>query len=205
MRVYARHSGQQVALTTLRKDMLANDSEGLDVDTINTYILALKKIFVIEDVESWNPNLRSKAAIRSSDTRYFVDPSIAAASLGIGPTDLINDLNTFGFLFETLCIRDLKVYASALNGKIYHYRDSYGLECDAVLHLRNGDYGLIEIKLGGERLIEEGAKNLKKLANNLDTTKMKSPSFLMVLVGTGSYAYKRKDGIFVVPIGCLKN
>lgn len=185
--------------------MLANDSEGLDVDTINTYILALKKIFVIEDVESWNPNLRSKAAIRSSDTRYFVDPSIAAASLGIGPTDLINDLNTFGFLFETLCIRDLKVYASALNGKIYHYRDSYGLECDAVLHLRNGDYGLIEIKLGGERLIEEGAKNLKKLANNLDTTKMKSPSFLMVLVGTGSYAYKRKDGIFVVPIGCLKN
>ena len=205
MRVYARHSGQQVALTTLRKDMLANDSAGLDVGTINTYILALKKIFVIEDVESWNPNLRSKAAIRSSDTRYFVDPSIAAASLGIGPTDLINDLNTFGFLFETLCIRDLKVYASALNGKIYHYRDSYGLECDAVLHLRNGDYGLIEIKLGGERLIEEGAKNLKKLANNLDTTKMKSPSFLMVLVGTGSYAYKRKDGIFVVPIGCLKN
>lgn len=135
---------------------------------------------MIEDVESWNPNLCSKAAIRSSDTRYFVDPSLAAASLGIGPNDLLNNPKTFGFLFETLCIRDLRVYASALNGKIYHYRDSYGLECDAVLHRRDGSYGLIEIKLGGERLIEEGAKTLKKLSDTIDTTKMKEPAFLMV-------------------------
>ncbi|WP_290138941.1 ATP-binding protein [uncultured Dubosiella sp.] len=205
MRAYARHSGQQVSLATLRKDMLVNDTDRLDTETINSYISALKKIFVIEDSESWNPNLRSKAAIRSSDTRYFIDPSIAAASLGIGPNDLLNDLKTLGFLFETLCIRDLRVYASALNGKIYHYRDSYGLECDAVLHLRNGSYGLIEIKLGGDSLIEEGAKNLLKLADTIDTTQMKSPSFLMVLTGTGSYAYRREDGVYVVPIGCLKD
>lgn len=205
MRAYARHSGQQVSLATLRKDMLVNDTDRLDTETINSYISALKKIFVIEDSESWNPNLRSKAAIRSSDTRYFIDPSIAAASLGIGPNDLLNDLKTLGFLFETLCIRDLRVYASALNGKIYHYRDSYGLECDAVLRLRNGSYGLIEIKLGGDNLIEEGAKNLLKLADTIDTTQMKSPSFLMVLTGTGSYAYRREDGVYIVPIGCLKD
>nr|WP_300921194.1 DUF4143 domain-containing protein [uncultured Dubosiella sp.] len=203
MRSYARHSGQSVPLETLRKDILNNDMDRLDSATISSYINALKKIFVIEDVESWNPNLRSKAAIRSSDTRYFVDPSLAAASLGIGPTDLLNDPKTFGFLFETLCIRDLRVYASALNGKIYHYRDSYGLECDAVLHRRDGSYGLIEIKLGGERLIEEGAKTLKKLSNTIDTTKMNEPAFLMVLTGTGSYAYRRKDGVYVVPVGCL--
>lgn len=203
MRSYARHSGQSVPLETLRKDILNNDMDRLDSATISSYINALKKIFVIEDVESWNPNLRSKAAIRSSDTRYFVDPSLAAASLGIGPNDLLNDPKTFGFLFETLCIRDLRVYASALNGKIYHYRDSYGLECDAVLHRRDGSYGLIEIKLGGERLIEEGAKTLKKLSNTIDTTRMNEPAFLMVLTGTGSYAYRRKDGVYVVPVGCL--
>lgn len=203
MRSYARHSGQSVPLETLRKDILHNDMDRLDSATISSYINALKKIFVIEDVESWNPNLRSKAAIRSSNTCYFVDPSLAAASLGISPNDLLNDPKTFGFLFETLCIRDLRVYASALNGKIYHYRDSYGLECDAVLHRRDGSYGLIEIKLGGERLIEEGAKTLKKLSDTIDTTKMKEPAFLMVLTGTGSYAYRRKDGVYVVPVGYL--
>lgn len=199
------HCCDVILYVRLTKDMLVNDTDRLDTETINSYISALKKIFVIEDSESWNPNLRSKAAIRSSDTRYFIDPSIAAASLGIGPNDLLNDLKTLGFLFETLCIRDLRVYASALNGKIYHYRDSYGLECDAVLHLRNGSYGLIEIKLGGDSLIEEGAKNLLKLADTIDTTQMKSPSFLMVLTGTGSYAYRREDGVYVVPIGCLKD
>ena len=165
----------------------------------------MKKIFVIEESPAWNPNLRSKTAIRSSDTRYFVDPSIAAATLGIGPKDLTNDLNTFGLLFECLCIRDLRVYAESINGNVYHYRDSNDLECDAVIHLRNGEYGLIEIKLGGDHLIEEGAKNLKKLQDKIDTDKMSNPSFLMVLTATGKYAYRREDGVYVVPIGCLKD
>ena len=173
-------------------------------DTVSSYISALKEIFVIEDMPAWNPNLRSKTAIRTTDNRYFVDSSIATAALGIGPDDLMNDLNTLGLLFETLCVRDLRVYADALDGKLYHYRDKNGLECDAVMHLRNGSYGLIEIKLGGEKLINEGAKNLNKLAGKIDTTKMKEPSFLMVLTGVGDYAYQRKDGIWVVPISCLK-
>ena len=154
---------------------------------------------------AWNPNLRSKTAIRTSDTRYFIDPSIATASLGIGPQDLINDLKTFGLMFETLCVRDLRVYAEALDGNVYHYRDKENLECDAVVHLRNGTYGLIEIKLGGNKLIEEGAANLKTLNSKLDTEKMKSPSFLMILVGTGDFAYRRDDGIYVVPVGCLRD
>lgn len=154
---------------------------------------------------AWNPNLRSKTAIRSSDTRYYIDPSIAAAALGIGPNDLINDLNTFGFLFETLCIRDLLIFADSLGGEVYHYRDKDGQECDAVIHLRNGKYGLIEIKLGGEKLIEEGVKSLKAMKEKIDTSKMNEPSFLMVLTGTGDFAYCRKDGVCVVPIVCLKN
>ncbi len=174
-------------------------------ETIASYIVALKKIFVIEDMLAWNPNLRSRTAIRTSDTRFFVDPSVAASALGLGPDDLIEDLNTFGLLFETLAVRDLRVYVDALNGQIYHYRDKNGLECDAVLHLRNGNYGLIEIKLGGDTLIEAGAKTLKQLADKIDTTKMKSPSFLMVLTGVGQYAYLRDDGVYVVPIGCLKD
>ena len=168
-------------------------------------INALKKNFVIEDSLAWNPNLRSKTAIRSSETKYFSDPSIGVAALGIGPNDLINNLSTMGLFFESMCVRDLRVYANALDGSIYHYRDSMGLECDAVLHLRNGSYGLIEIKLGGEKNIEEGAKNLKLLSSKIDTTKMKAPSFLMILTGTTKYAIRREDGVYVVPIGCLKN
>lgn len=205
MRSYARNQGTQVSLSTIKKDMILNDVNSLDDDTISSYINALKKIFVIEDMAAWCPNLRSKTAIRTSETRYYVDPSIAVASLGLGPKDLINDLNTFGLLFETLCIRDLRVYAQTLNGNVYHYRDGNDLECDAVIHLRNGRYGLIEIKLGGDYLIEEGVKNLVKLKNKIDDTKMFKPSFLMVLVGIGNYAYKREDGIYVVPVGCLKN
>ena len=205
MRSYARNIGSQASIETLRNDMINNDSFSLDGDTVFSYINALKKIFVVEDSPAWNPNLRSKTVIRSSDTRYFIDPSIATASLGIGPSDLINDLNTFGLVFENLCVRDLRVYAESMNGSLYHYRDSSSLECDAVIHLRNGDYGLIEIKLGGDMLIEEGASNLIKLKDKLDTTKMKKPSFLMILTATGNYAYKRKDDIYVVPIGCLKN
>ena len=164
----------------------------------------MRKLFVIEDSRAWNPNLRSKTAIRTSDTRYFVDPSIAVAALGIGPNDLIYDLNTMGLLFETLCVRDLRVYADALDGQVYHYRDKSGLECDAVIHLKNGSYGLVEVKLGGEKLINEGIKNLKSLSSKIDTEKMKQPSFKMVITGVGDYAYQTEDGIFVVPIGALK-
>lgn len=205
MRSLARNQGSQTPTTVIANDILANDSSSVNEDTVQTYIKALKKIFVIEDMPAWNPNLRSKSAIRTSDTRYYVDPSIASASLGLGPDDLLNDLNTFGLLFETLCVRDLRIFAESLNGSVYHYRDNTGLECDAVIHLRNGKYGLIEIKLGGDDLIEEGAKTLKKLKDCIDTTKMNKPSFLMVLTGIGKYAYKREDGVLVIPIGVLKN
>ena len=205
MRSFARNQGSQIANTVIARDIGSNESGTLDEETVSLYIKALKRIFVIEDMTAWNPNLRSKTAIRTSDTRYFVDPSIAVAALGIGPEDLLNDLNTFGLMFEALCVRDLRVYADSLNGQVYHYRDKNGLECDAVVHLRNGAYGLIEIKLGGEKLIEEGAATLKELSNKIDTTKMKVPSFLMVLTGSGNYAYRRQDGVLVVPVTTLKN
>lgn len=206
MRSYARQQGSQAAIAVIKKDMQSNDSSALDEDTVNGYIKALKTIFVIEDMRAWNPNLRSKTAIRTSDTRYYIDSSIATASLGLGPQDLINNLETMGLFFETMCVRDLRVYADALDGEVYHFRDKTGLECDAVLHLRNGRYGLIEIKLGGDRLVEEGAHSLTCLSEKIDTTRMNKPSFLMVLTATGSFAYQRKeDGVFVVPIGCLKN
>lgn len=205
MRSLARNQGSQTPTTVIANDILANDSSSVNEDTVQTYIKALKKIFVIEDMPAWNPNLRSKSAIRISDTRYYVDPSIASASLGLGPDDLLNDLNTFGLLFETMCVRDLRIFAESLNGSVYHYRDNTGLECDAVIHLKNGKYGLIEIKLGDDDLIEEGAKTLKKLKDCIDTTKMNKPSFLMVLTGIGKYAYKREDGVLVIPIGVLKN
>jgi len=205
MRSYARNQGGQVPNTAFAQDVASNDDAPISEETVASYVNALRKIFVVEDMSAWNPNIRSKTAIRTSDTRYYVDPSIAAAALGIGPNDLINDLKTFGFLFETLCVRDLRVFADALGGNVYHYRDKDGLECDAVIHLRNGKYGLIEIKLGGDRLIEEGAKSLKTLESKIDTDKMNAPSFLMVLTGTGDYAYRRHDGVYVVPIGCLKN
>ena len=205
MRSYSRHQGTQTSISVILDDVRVNESEELSDTTISSYLSALRKIFVIEDMPAWNPNLRSKTAIRTSDTRYFVDSSIACAALGLGPMDLINDLNTFGLFFETMCVRDLRVYADALGGKVYHYRDKNGLECDAVVHLRNGSYALIEIKLGGDTLIEEGAKNLRSLSEKIDTTKMKSPSFLMVLTAVGPYAYRRPDGVYVVPLSCLKD
>ena len=205
MRSYARHQGTQASSNAICEDIRNNNEEEISRDSVNSYLSALRKIFVVEDMAAWNPNLRSKTAIRTSETRYFVDPSVAAAALGIGPGDLINDLNTYGLLFETLCVRDLRVFADAMNGEVYHYRDKSGLECDAVVHLRNGSYGLIEIKLGGDKSIEEGAETLKTLESLIDTTKMKEPSFLMVLVGTAPYAYRRKDDVYVVPIGCLRD
>ena len=203
MRSYARNIGSQIKYEEIRKDIAGNDIDSFSIISLYDYISALKKIFVIEDVPAWNPNLRSKTAIRTTETRYFVDPSVAIASMGLGPEDLINDLNTMGLAFENLCIRDLRVYAQAIDGEIYHYRDKNGLECDAVVHLRNGKYGLIEIKLGGETLIEEAAKTLSALEKVIDTERMKAPSFKMVLTAVGSYAYKRKDDIWVVPVTCL--
>ncbi len=204
MRSYARHQGGQVSIDTILEDLRENENVDISNKTVSSYIKALKKIFVVEDMEAWNPNLRSKTAIRTADTRYFVDPSIAIASLGMGPNDLLNDLETMGLMFETMAIRDLRVYADALDAGVYHYRDRSGLECDAVIHCRNGSYGLIEIKLGGNRLIDEGSESLKKLASKIDTEKMKKPSFLMVLTANGDCAYRRSDGVIVVPIGCLK-
>lgn len=204
LRSYARAQGSQVSLSSIREDLIANELETFDVDTLSSYIEALKKIYVIEDAPAWNPNLRSKASIRTSDTRYFTDPSIAAASLGAGAKDLIQDLNTMGFLFETLCIRDLRVYADALGGWVYHYKDSYGQESDAVIHLRNGAYGLIEIKLGGDNAILKGIDSLQKVSNAIDLKRMGAPAFRMVLTGTGNFAYKAEDGTYIVPIGCLK-
>ena len=205
LRSLARNQGSQASFGTIKEDLMANEADSLSEDTIASYHKALKEIFVVEDSEAWNPNLRSKTAIRTSDTRYFTDPSIATAALGVGPQDLINDLNTFGLLFETMAVRDLRVYAEALNGKVYHFRDKNGLECDAVVHLRDGRYGLVEVKLGGEDKIRDGADALKDLAGKIDTARMREPSFLTVLVGVGQYAYRREDGVYVVPIGCLKD
>lgn len=205
MRSYARNQGTQATVGTILADIKSNGDKRMSDSTVYSYIKALKEIFVIEDSIAWNPNLRSKTAIRTSDTRYFIDPSIATAALGMGPKDLINDMETFGFIFETLAIRDLRVYADALDGKVYHYRDKNNLECDAVIHLRNGSYGLVEVKIGGTEPIREGAESLKTLSSKIDSTRMKAPSFMMVLTGIGKFAYKRpEDGVLVVPIGCLR-
>ncbi len=204
IRSLARNQGEQIPYTTIRTDVLSNENVQLSDDTLENYVKVLKCMFLEEDMRAWNPNLRSKTAIRTTDTRYFVDPSIATAALGLGPNDLLNNLIDFGFYFETLVVRDLRVYADALDGEVFHYRDKAGLECDAVLHRRNGSYGLIEIKLGGADNIEKGATTLKDLAGKIDTTKMKEPSFMMVITGIGQYAYRREDGVYVVPIGCLK-
>lgn len=203
MRSYARFQGTQTSVRQMVEDMNGGGTNMVDDKTIRSYIDALRALFVIEDMPAWNPNLKSKTAIRTTDTRYFVDPSIAIAAMGMGPGDLMNDLKAFGLLFETLCVRDLRVYSQPLVGQVYHYRDKNGLECDAVVHLPNGKYGLIEIKLGGEKLIEEGASTLLRLAEKIDTGRMNSPSFLMVLTASGSFAYRRKDNVLVVPVTTL--
>ena len=204
LKSYARNIGSQVSMETLLDDVKNFDNTDMGLSTIKDYLDALRKLYVIDDTPAWNPNLRSKTAVRTSPTRYFVDPSIACSALGIGPRDLINDLNTFGLLFECLCVRDLKIYAEKNEGSVYHYRDKNGLEADAVIHFRNGNWAPVEVKLGNPEKIDESAKNLLKLAENIDTTKMKKPSFLMIVTAT-PYAYKREDGVLVVPIGCLKD
>ena len=205
MRSYARAIASQTNLRSIGQDLASHELKMLSDDTVTTYISALKRIFVIEEVAAWNPNLRSKTAIRTSNTRYFTDPSIGTAALGLGPQDLIQNLHTMGLFFENLCIRDLRVYAESLNGTVYHYRDKNGLECDAVVHLRNGQYGLVEIKLGGDKAIAEGIETLNKLSAQIDTNVMKPPAFKMILTGLGNITYTQKDGIHIVPIRCLRD
>lgn len=205
MRSYARLQGTHATAAVINADLASNETHSFDNDTIYSYLNALRRIFAIEDMPAWSPNLRSKTPIRTSDTRYFSDPSIAAAALRIGPKGLMEDLKTFGLLFETMAIRDLRVYADAHLGDVYHYHDASGLECDAVISLRDGRYGLIEIKLGGAPLIEHGVATLKKLAARIDTIKMAKPSFLMVLTAVGDCAYVRPDdGVVICPVSCLK-
>ena len=205
LRSYARNQGSQIPQSSISADVSSNDTTDVSETTVSEYLQALRKLHVVEDMNAWNPNLRSKTAVRTSSTRYFVDPSLAVASLRIGPQDLIRDIKTMGFFFEALVVRDLRVYAESLDGDVYHYRDNLDNECDAVVHLRDGRYALIEIKLGGETLIEGGAETLKKVLRRIDTSKMGEPSFMAIVTGTERYAYRRKDGIWVVPIGSLKN
>ena len=205
LRSYARNQGTQISQASISADISSNDTEGVSEETVSEYLQALRKLYVIEDMKAWNPNLRSKTAIRTSATRYFVDPSLAAASLRIGPQDLINNLNTTGFFFEALAVRDLRVYAESLDGDVYHYKDNLDNECDVVIHLRDGRYALLEVKLGGEKLIDEGVKTLKDVLRRIDTDKMGKPAFMAIITGTERYAYRRDDGIIILPLGALKN
>jgi len=205
MKSLARLQGTQSAISVLKADLDPNlPKGGVHENTIFSYVGALKKIFVVEDMPAWCPNLRCKTPVRTTVTRYYTDPSIATAAMGLGPDDLMNDLKTFGLFFETMVARDLRTYAEANDGKISHYKDKSGLECDAVMHLRNGKYGLIEVKLGGESLIREGREKLKLLAGEIDTKRMKEPSFRMIVVAEGDFAYKTDDGTLICPIGCLR-
>jgi hypothetical protein len=200
MRSLSRNISTVANMSTIRRDMTGDD-DMISEKTVSSYINALRKIFIVEDVPAWNPSMRSKAAVRASPSRHFVDPSIATAVMRVSPENLLRDLNAFGLLFESLCIRDLRVYSQTIDGEIFHYHDSYDLEADAIIHLNDGRWGAAEIKLGGDE-IDKAAKNLKKLKDRVDTDEMREPSFLMILSGT-EYAYRRDDGVLVVPVGCL--
>ncbi|MCM1155038.1 MAG: DUF4143 domain-containing protein [Roseburia sp.] len=203
MRSLARNITTLASIQTIHDDIAIGDDEGLSDKSISQYMNALKRIFVIEDIPAWNPALRSKTAIRTSAKRHFVDPSIATAVMRMTPELLLQDFEYFGFLFEALCDRDLRVYADANDGEIFHYRDRNGLEADAVICLRDGRWAAVEIKMGSKE-IEKAAEHLLKLKKKVNTEKMREPSFLMVLTAT-ELAYRRKDGVYVVPIGCLKD
>ena len=204
LRSYARHVSTEAAISTIIEDVKQNNERTMDPKTFDDYIEALKDLYIIEDIEAWNPNIRSKTSIRSTPTRHFVDTSIACRALGLAPADLMNDLTSFGLFFEDMAVRDLYVYASSLGGTVKHYRDNAGLECDAVIHLEDGRWGAVEIKLGGDDLIEAGASSLKTLRDKIvKKSNEKAPSFLLVLTATGG-AYKRDDGVFVAPINTLK-
>ncbi|HZW97282.1 MAG TPA: DUF4143 domain-containing protein [Bacillota bacterium] len=200
MRSYARHVSTRAKTTTIQNDILASLST-MDINTLDRYLNDLRRIFVVEEMEAWNPKLRSKTAVRTSVTRHFVDPSIATASLRVGPQDLLSDLKTMGLYFESLVIRDLRVYTALMEGNIYHYRDASGLESDAVIHLHDGHYALVEVKMADSES-DLAAQNLLKLKNRIDTDQMKEPSF-MAIITAGEYGYQRHDGIYVVPLACL--
>ena len=190
------------SIQTIHSDIEATDTTISD-KTISSYLNAMRRIYVVEDLPAWLPSLRSKTAIRASSKRHFVDPSIATAVMRIDPEGILKDFETFGFLFESLCVRDMRIYAQVYDGDVFHYRDKNGLEVDIIICLRDGRWGAIEVKLGNKQ-IEETAKNLLKLKGKIDTEKMAEPSFLMVLTG-GQFAYRRKDGVLVVPLGCMRN
>ncbi len=204
VRSYARHISTEAAVSTIIADVRQSNERTMDTKTYDDYNEALNDIFIIEDMPAWNPNIRSKTSIRSTPTRHFVDTSIACRALGAGPEDLLNDLESFGLFFEDMAVRDLRIYSEVLGGEVRHYRDNAGLECDVVIHLENGSWGAVEIKLGGDDLIEAGASSLKLLKAKIEEkSNEKSPSFLMVLTAVGG-TYQRKDGVFVVPINLLK-
>jgi uncharacterized protein len=203
LKSYARHISTAAHMTTILKDV-ESAADIQDIRTVNSYIEAFTKLFVIDETESWTPKLRSKTAIRTTSTKHFVDPSIATAILDANPNDLMSDFNTFGLFFENLVLRDLKIYVQSLEGNVYNYRDKSGLEADAVIHLNDGRWGLIEIKLGGEKLINEGSMTLKTLKDKIDQEKMSKPSFLAIITASDSFAYKREDDVYVIPIACLK-
>ena len=204
LRVYSRHIGYQTPLTTIQKDLTEGGSTP-DIETVGKYVTAFKDIFMIEEMQAWNTNLRSKTAVRTSPTRYFTDPSIACAAMGVGIGNIKTDLKALGMLFENLCVRDLRIYAQSIDGEVYHYRDSAGLECDCIVSLHDGRYALIEIKLGGENNIIEGISNLNRLEAKLDYNRMPKPTFKMVLTAVGPYAYRNPEGVWIVPVGTLKN
>jgi predicted AAA+ superfamily ATPase len=202
MRSLARNVSTTASITTIHRDIAANEKT-ISEKTISAYINALRRIFVIEDLPAWNPAMRSKTVLRTAPKRHFVDPSIAAAVLRADAESLLQDFNTFGLLFESLCVRDLRVYAQAIDGEVFHYRDKSGLEADAIVHLNDGRWGAVEVKMGTKE-IEKAAENLKILRDKINLDKMKEPSLLMVLTATES-GYQRDDGVYIVPIGCLRD
>lgn len=204
LKSYARHISTEAAISTIIADVRQSNERTMDPKTFDDYMEALKDLYVIEDLPAWNPNIRSKTIIRSTPTRHFIDTSIACRALGVSPNDLMNDLESFGLFFEDFAVRDLSIYANAIGGTVTHYRDNTGLECDAVVHLEDGRWGAIEIKLGGDKLIEHGAQSLKNLRDKITSiSEERAPSFLMVLTAVGG-AYRREDGVYVAPINLLK-
>lgn len=204
LKSYARHISTEAAISTIIADVRQSNERTMDPKTFDDYMEALKDLYVIEDLPAWNPNIRSKTIIRSTPTRRFIDTSIACRALGVSPNDLMNDLESFGLFFEDFAVRDLSIYANAIGGTVTHYRDNTGLECDAVVHLEDGRWGAIEIKLGGDELIEHGAQSLKNLRDKITSiSEERAPSFLMVLTAVGG-AYRREDGVYVAPINLLK-
>jgi hypothetical protein len=204
LRSYARHISTEASVSTIIEDVKQSNERSMDAKTFGDYMEALRDLYIIDDLQAWNPNIRSKTSIRTTPTRHFVDTSIACRALQIGPEDLTKDLESFGLFFEDLAVRDLSIYSNSLDGEVRHYRDNAGLECDAVIHLEDGRWGAVEIKLGGDKLIEEGTKSLKLLRNKIvEKSDHRAPSFLMVLTAVGP-SYLREDGVYVASINQIR-